>query len=249
MSKVKIAGVLHVHTSHSSDGMKSVKDHRDFCLANGISFACITDHAEDLTASDMAELVRECAAASDSSFTAIPGLELRVTRSTHILAIGLKRLPELNDWPKTLEELKSERVLRILAHPLAFNNHPDEKILESIDGIEIWNGSYDGGFFPDPAVTDLYHNLVKKNARLLAFGGTDHHKFGEPLRVKVLVKGCNSYESIMTALAAGEFEVRGQLWRVASRPKKSSIRQPALKLSYGAYWRLVQMRDLIRRSK
>jgi hypothetical protein len=81
----------HMHTTRS-DGSGSVADIKATALSRGLDAVIITDHCKDLTKAEWESLVAETAAASNSSFLALPGFEMTgsdgIFNRDHLNAIG-----------------------------------------------------------------------------------------------------------------------------------------------------------------
>jgi hypothetical protein len=81
----------HMHTTYS-DGSGSVADIKATALSRGLSAVIITDHCKNLTLAEWQSLVAETAAASDSTFLALPGFEVTgsdgIFNRDHINALG-----------------------------------------------------------------------------------------------------------------------------------------------------------------
>lgn len=81
----------HMHSTRS-DGSGSVADIKATALSRGLSAVIVTDHCKDLTMAEWESLVAETAAASDSTFLALPGFEITgsdgMFNRDHINALG-----------------------------------------------------------------------------------------------------------------------------------------------------------------
>ena len=73
-AKPGATGVVGLHSNHS-DGDSSVADYAAAAKAAGVNFIVFTDPLDRLTADGLAALRTECAAVSDESFYACPGVE------------------------------------------------------------------------------------------------------------------------------------------------------------------------------
>lgn len=229
-----MSGILHVHTTYSSDGRLTVPQLRDYCLDLGLSFACITDHAEDVSTSQFDSLTRDCDAATDDRFTALPGLEFSVN-GAHVLAFGLRHAP------RSLIEAKEYGALLVLAHPMRGGRDIGPDLLEILDGVEVWNGGYDGGFVPDPDVLKLYRRLEARKNDLLRFGGCDLHDPEQRGIVRTILPADTNRADIMSTLAAGRCEIQGLVWRL----RDDGI-PFGLSAAHGAYTSAKRLRAFLR---
>lgn len=238
-----IRGIIHVHSSYSRDGDMAIPELKEFCLDFGLSFAFLTDHAEDMSEHDVEQFVRDCDMHSDDNFHFIPGLEFSLDDHTHVLAPGLRHKPSSTRRIEMLQEIRSAGALLILAHPLFHGNGIDHGIYDFLDGLEVWNGSHDGGFFPDPAVLRFFRNISQRIPHIIAYGGDDLHRRDEKVRVKTLLPKRYLGPNIITALRSGNFAVRGKLWSLDSKPAVRIHSTAALQTSYGAYLTARKLRD------
>jgi hypothetical protein len=155
----------HMHTVHS-DGSGQVSDIKETALSRGLGLVIVTDHCKELTQESWEALVAETAAASDSSFLALPAFEVTGSESflnrDHILAWnvpspfvegeGVEVCPE-EAWPseENLEgtgTLHPENLTRWvdLIHSqggIALHAHPagSTALDYGVDYIEVYNQS------------------------------------------------------------------------------------------------------------
>src|SRR5262249_15357092 len=79
------------------------------------------------------------------------------------------------------------------------------------DGIEVWNGRYDGVHSPRADSFQLLRRIRTVNTKASAFGGIDLHKLRQahrPIYVEVQTDSLDR-TSILEALRSGQFSVRG----------------------------------------
>ena len=84
-------------------------------------------------------------------------------------------------------------------------------IKSKLDGIEVWNGRYDGVHAPRADSFQLLRRIRSVNSKASAFGGIDLHKVQQaqrPIYVEVETED-RSRSGIMTALRTGQYTVRG----------------------------------------
>lgn len=205
---MEIQGLLHCHSSYSYDAKLSLRELRELCIQNGIHFACMTEHTDELTKERAEEFVRECEALSDESFRFIPGFEVPY-KNAHILMIGAREfvvnyaptLPVLDEWIK-----KAQFV--VLAHPVRNKFIAEDALAERLDGIEVWNQQYEGKRVPRPRSIRLFETLRKRKSTLVATGGIDLHRdehMGSPV-VTLSVDAPNE-AAIIEKLKLGIFAV------------------------------------------
>lgn len=209
MKRVR-TGIVHVHTSYSNDCDDSLEELREFCLARGISWVALTDHAEDLTPAIFSEYLSRCAAVSDDRVNLIPGLEYRFAGfpGLHLLALGMSRWME----PKTPAEFilgaRAAARMTIAAHPILFDYRLPDSVRQGIDAIEVWNATYNTRFLPDPrAVRMLLAERVRR-PEIVGTVGLDQHDRRNDRETRVLIAA--DEPDALAALKAGRFTNRGK---------------------------------------
>jgi hypothetical protein len=156
----------HMHTTRS-DGSGSVADIKATALSRGLSAVIITDHCTDLTLAEWKSLVAETAAASDSTFLALPGFEVTgndgLFNRAHVNALGvadpfvgddaLELCPE-EVWPNPPNPagtgpLYPENITKWVDYihsqgGIAVHNHPSgsTKLEYGVDNLEVYNQSH-----------------------------------------------------------------------------------------------------------
>lgn len=180
---MKVKGVIHIHSTYSYDGKESLQSLRDFLMAKGIQFCCLTEHTDKMTIEQARLFVQECKSLSGSQFLFIPGYEVPYKKA-HILLIGAEVFLGQFADATMLQTWSSKSSLTILAHPVRNHFKVDEITEEVLDGIEIWNQQYEGKLVPRQRSKKMLQRLQQKNQKLLAIGGLDFHRrehFGSPL--------------------------------------------------------------------
>lgn len=198
-------GIIHAHSTYSYDGKLSLSELKQLLLENGIHFACMSEHTDELSQGRAEAFVNECRALSDSSFVFVPGFEVPYQRA-HILQLGSTEfLTQISDMDSLIKWSKKS-ALTVLAHPVRNKFKLDEILRGAINGVEIWNQQYEGKWLPRTKSVSLLRQLRKERPTLLATGGIDFHRtehFGTPLTFIELSE--LTEESICTALKAGQF--------------------------------------------
>lgn len=180
---MKVKGVIHIHSTYSYDGKASLQSLRDFLIAKGIHFCCLTEHTDKMTVEEARVFVQECKSLSGSQFLFIPGYEVPYKKA-HILLIGAEVFFSQFADATMLQTWSSKSALTILAHPVRNSFKVDQEMENVLDGVEIWNQQYDGKLVPRPRSKKLLRRLQQKSPTLLAMGGLDFHRvehFGSPL--------------------------------------------------------------------
>src|SRR5438552_2333423 len=169
-------GVLHVH-SLFSDGEESLERLVETFKLAGMSFAAVSDHAEVFDDRRMEEYVRFCESLSSGSFLVIPGLEFALKGgSIHILGYGITRRVRFARMDELVDGIHDLGGIAVLAHPPLGSINMIGPIKSKLDGIEVWNGRYDGAIAPRADSFQLLRRIRTMNLKAAAYGGIDLHK-------------------------------------------------------------------------
>ena len=204
-------GVLHVH-SVFSDGEESLERLVEIFKRSGMHFVAVSDHAEVFNEQRMQQYVELCEALSCPQFVVIPGLEFALGGGDiHILGYGVTRRVRGSTMEQLVDGIHEAGGIAVLAHPPAGIANMIGTIQLKLDGIEVWNGRYDGVYAPRAGSFQLLRRIRAINFNASAFGGIDLHKVGQaqrPIYAEVMTAELTR-ESILGALRAGQFAVRG----------------------------------------
>jgi hypothetical protein len=226
-----IAGAIHMHSDYSHDGVDSLESLREACVARGIRWVGLTDHAEDFETDVFAEYSAHCASLSDELVSFIPGLEYRFAgfRGIHLFAIGV------NEWicPRTPDEffLQTNEVgaFTVLAHPIICRYAPPQIVLDHVDGIEVWNTRYNGRYLADPDAISLYKTVRQKRPAVVGTVGLDQHDSAIDGGVRTLVSADDLGDPV-AALKAGRFRSSGRNTGFDSTPTLSASQMRQLRI-------------------
>lgn len=213
-------GVVHIHTAFSSDGRLAPADIAALCRKKGLSFAAISDHAEDMDEADMHRLVRECEEQSRNGILLIPGLEHRFRGGVHILALGQDRVVRGESGLDTLRILANCGCALIAAHCRPDDYLPDS-LLEKLTAVEIWNVSRHTRYLPASGCMAAYRRWARKHQTLYAIGGLDMHtgcEFGCEVRLELACE--MTAEAVLAEIENGRFSTQGRFASFDSRPLK-----------------------------
>jgi hypothetical protein len=204
-------GVLHVH-SVFSDGEESLdRLVENFRLA-GMSFAAVSDHAEVFDDYRIQDYVQTCDALSRQSFVVIPGLEFALHGGEiHILGYGITRRVRFKNVEGLVDGIHEAGGIAVLAHPPMGSINILGSIRGKLDGVEVWNGRYDGTHAPRADSFQLLRRVRSLNPQAAAYCGIDLHKIGQlrkPVYVEVEAERLGR-DAIMSALRAGKFTLHG----------------------------------------
>lgn len=230
-----VYGAIHMHSDYSHDGRDSLETLRESCMARGVSFVGMTDHAEDLVREEFEEYKLRCAELSEPGFVMIPGLEFRFAglRGLHLLALGLR------EWitPKTpaafFEQARTAATLTVLAHPVLARYQIPDIVLEQVDAIEVWNGNYNTRYLPDPRAIRIVKELRHRRPEVVATVGLDQHDSRNDRELRVVLPAASS--DPLLELRAGRFANAGRTMRFDSRAQLSPARLGVLSAARGVY--------------
>ncbi|HXC24646.1 MAG TPA: PHP domain-containing protein [Gemmatimonadaceae bacterium] len=210
-------GAIHMHSDYSHDGLDPLETMRDMCLARGIDFVGLTDHAEDFVPELFDEYLQHCAAVSDERIQFIPGLEFRFSglRGVHLLAFGLRQWIAPRTLSEFFEQTRDTASFTAVAHPILARYDVPQVVLNQIDGVEVWNASYNTRYLPDPRAMRLFHSVQRVRPDVVAIAGLDQHDGSNDREVRVRVQ--SSIEDPLKALKAGEFTNTGRGMQFDSR--------------------------------
>jgi predicted metal-dependent phosphoesterase TrpH len=204
-------GVLHVHSVYS-DGDETLDRLIEIFRQSGMMFAAVTDHAEVFDDIRMHRYVEHCQALSRANFVVIPGLEFAFPGGgIHILGYGITKRVYASDMEKLVDGIHEAGGIAVLAHPPTGCTNLIASVKAKLDGIEVWNGRYDGVHAPRVDSFQLFRRIRATNLKAIAFGGIDLHKAGQaqrPIYLEVAAEEL-SRNALMTSLRHGKFTVRG----------------------------------------
>ncbi len=201
-----LKGIIHCHSTYS-DGEFTLSELREVCLAAGVAFVCMTDHAEAFA--DEATLrayVAECAALSDERFRFVAGLEYECERRMHVLGYGVTTLAHTTNPQEVIGHIEREGGISVIAHPMDSMFEWIESFAVLPRGIEAWNSKYDGRYAPRPGTFQLLNRLQERRPEMQAFYGTDLH-WKKQFRGLLNFVSCDvpTREAILAALMHGDY--------------------------------------------
>jgi hypothetical protein len=206
---MNLEGALHIHSSFSYDAKLSLTELRALGLRSGLQFMCLTEHDVDMTDEKAARFIQECYALSDKQFVLIPGFEITY-KDSHTLMIGVKTISFTYEPLEILARGKEQGAWIVLAHPHRNHFVVDEAHEKLLDGVEVWNGQYDGKRYPRFRAMRYAKKMRARHLSILMCAGLDLHRdshIGGPhvfLRVKRFHQ-----ERILRALKDGHYYNQG----------------------------------------
>jgi hypothetical protein len=241
------AGIVHVHSNYSHDGLDAPERLRDLCRQRGIGFVGLTDHAEDLDAARWAQYVEHCRTASDDDVLLIPGLEFRFAGYTglHLLALGLSRWIEPRTPAEFIELARGSARFTIAAHPVLYAYRLPAEVRAGIDAIEIWNASYNTRYLPDPRAIRLLHDVQRERPEVVGTAGLDQHDASNDRETRVLVA---SEGDPLGELKSGRFTNVGRTMQMDAHASLSPVRLGLLSTARWAFDRVERAQDRMART-
>ncbi|MGI8495992.1 MAG: PHP domain-containing protein [Gemmatimonadaceae bacterium] len=217
-------GLVHVHSDYSRDGHDSLERLRDIALERKISFLALTDHAEDFETELFDEYRGHCASLSDERVRLIPGLEFRFRTNAglHLLALDLKRLSRPRTPEAFIAEMSGSAGMTLVAHPVLADYRIPTAVAERIDGVEVWNASYDSPLVPDPRAIRLLHSLRERRPTVVGIAGADQHDASQDAGTRVILD--TESADPVEDLIAGRFTNVGRTMRFGSEVSLTSSR-------------------------
>ena len=204
-------GVLHIH-SVFSDGEESLDRLAESFRLAGMSFAAVSDHAEVFDDRRMEEYVLLCEALSSSSFVVIPGLEFALHGGDiHILGYGITRRVRFKSAEGLVDGIHEAGGIAVLAHPPFGSINILGSVRAKLDGIEVWNGRYDGTHAPRADSFQLLRRIRSLNPKAVAYCGIDLHKAAQlrkPIFIELEADRLDR-DTILGTLRTGNFTVNG----------------------------------------
>ena len=220
-------GVLHVH-SQFSDGEESLEKVVQTFRDAGMAFIAVSDHAEVFDEQRMLEYVAICDSLSSTHFLVIPGLEFALKGgSIHILGYGITERVRASSMEQLVARVHEAGGIAVLAHPPMGSINMIGTIKGELDGIEVWNGRYDGALAPRAESFQLLRRVQMSNSKAIAYCGVDFHKIGQakkPVYVEMESKPLNRRE-ILNLLRGGRFTLHGSSMAIPSSGKLTFIQE------------------------
>jgi predicted metal-dependent phosphoesterase TrpH len=179
-------GIIHVHSVYSYDGKNTLEELAALGRRRRYDFIGVTEHSDTFDRAKMAAFVAECRRLSDRSLILMPGIEFSCAGRLHLLALGIEQWSDAKDPVELTKFIQDQGGLAVVSHPSRYAYQIPSRLVEVIDGVEVWNASYDSRFVPDRKVVELWRTLKRDNEALTGFGGQDLHRI-TPIRHVTLV--------------------------------------------------------------
>jgi histidinol phosphatase-like PHP family hydrolase len=223
-------GVFHVH-SVFSDGEDSLECLVEIFRLSGMSFAAVSDHAEAFNDQEIERYIDRCESLSGDDFLVIPGLEFALHGGNiHILGYGINRRVRFVSMDQLVDGIHSQGGVAVLAHPPVGATNLIGSIKAKLDGIEVWNGRYDGTYVPRAASLQLLRSIRTQNVEAAAYCGIDLHRSKQarnPLYAEVDAETLER-EVLIEAIRAGRFTLHGGRVSIPSSGELTFIQELAI---------------------
>jgi len=214
-----VRGILHAHSLYSYDGKHSLSEIAGAAREASLSFVCMTEHSDTLDGVKVRDLVMECESLSSADFAMIPGIEFSCDDKLHLLGIGVRSYDPSPDSVYLTRFIREGGGVSVFAHPMRKAYRIPDGLLDSVDGIEIWNCAYDGSLVPNARAIDLYVRARSTHPGLVAFVGCDLHRLANIRKMAVQVKVPSlDPDTILSALRTGAFRGVSRLCAISGRP-------------------------------
>jgi hypothetical protein len=164
-------GLIHIHSNYS-DGELSLQEIKKEANSLGIKFVLMADHMEYFSSQEQVDkFVKECDKLSGEDFLMVPGLEISPKGDYHIIVYNGREFIKADSTIDSLVKIKStENQFLVLAHASHYSGILPSKIVEKLNGVEVWNAKYDSKHAPS---IKSYSFLEGNN--LVAMAGLDSH--------------------------------------------------------------------------
>jgi hypothetical protein len=169
-----LKGALHIHSTYSDGELTLAELKQRFC-SDGLSFACLTDHAESFDREKLRDYMAECDALSDGKFLFLAGLEYECDKGLHILGYGVTALAGTTEPESVIRHIAARGGVSVIAHPRDSSFDWIENFSVLPQGLEAWNYRYDGTSKPHLSVYPLLQKLAVRQPGICAFYGLDLH--------------------------------------------------------------------------
>jgi hypothetical protein len=209
-------GILHVHSRYSYDGEHSLEEIASFAGRRGYSFVCMSEHSDTLDEEKVARFVEECGRVSNSGCLIIPGIEFTCQNRLHLMGLGVRGYISSRDPLQVTDFIHSQGGIAVICHPIRYQYLIPHDLSRVVDGIEVWNGVYDGRLVPNDRSLRLIREVRRYNKSCLAFGGQDLHRLHERDSVEITVD-CDrlAEDALVRALKNGDFFIQNPYFKLS----------------------------------
>jgi hypothetical protein len=122
--------------------------------------------------------------------------------------LGVHHYIEEKNPLKLASFIRKQNGVAIVAHPVKYHYQIPSDLLSMVDGIEIWNTSYDGRFVPNVHSLNLVRKFKKDGRPILGFGGQDLHEIRNHCCVEIRMPIEKlTQEAVLHSLKKGDFKI------------------------------------------
>jgi len=139
--------------------------------------------------------------------------------------------------------IQAEGGIAVVAHPVRYDYRIPEAMAPYLNGIEIWNASYDGRVVPNDRSFRLLQRLRKDGHPLHGFGGQDLHRLTPNAYVVVSVDADIEATAIRNALKAGRFTVSNRYFELKGDAPPGPIKMAQIRWMRRAYETAKRLRN------
>jgi len=241
-----LRGIVHVHSRYSYDGKHALSEIALAARERDLDFVCMTEHSDTLDPKKVSDFVKECEALSSPEFLMIPGIEFTCDDNLHLLGIGVTRFDSAMDPVYLNQFIQENGGISVVAHPFRKSYSSLSDLLPVVNGIEVWNCTYDGRFFPNTKALELYAKAILSNPGLSAFCGMDLHRLSNFHRTFVCLEPCKVDErEVISFLRDGRFRGVSPWCEISARPSGRWIERSRLTAQRRAYLTAKKIRSFL----
>lgn len=212
---MKFRGAFHAHSTYSYDGRDTLERLAGELRRRGFHFLLLTEHDDQLTPETYARVVAAAEELSGQDFLVVPGLEIRCWRREreqwHLAAVGVRDWISRGAIQEVVSAVRAAGGLAIFLHPYKHASSIEPSELGIFDGIEVWNGKFDGFYAPQGRTLRLFRSVQKFEAHPSFYCGHDLHGVDgiAPLLLEVDADRLHR-DAIIEQLRRSDFQVRGR---------------------------------------
>lgn len=203
-----LQGTVHCHSDHSFDAHCSYAELREFFMARGLGFVCMTEHIEYLDQEKVDAIFDACEAHSDDAFRFVPGLEMDYFK---IYFLGLRRARvDFTSHQSQFDSLYPHARMCVFSHPIKARYRYPQWLIDRCDAVEILNTKHDGRHYFRPQSERLLKQVRKQRSHVVGVAGMDFHGPKQYSGVHLVLDDRNvplTDDAIIGELRAGRFDI------------------------------------------
>lgn len=207
MNQPGLQGTVHCHSTHSFDGQFSYAQLREFFMAKGLFFACMTEHIEYLDQPKIDAIFEACDEHSDDQFLFVPGIEMDYFK---IYFLGLDRAEvDFSSHRSQFDSLYPKARMCVFSHPIKARYRYPPWLIERCDAVEILNTKHDGRHYFRPQSERLLLQVRRQRPGVVGLAGMDFHGPRQYSGVHLVLREPVplTMEAVMDEIKSGHFEL------------------------------------------